>query len=85
MNSLGAPARMAGSPRGGEPTLNEVSLFLRFHALPMGLFINNYLIGEVVRWGQRGFSDLPGLDKPKPHPRRVTSRAETAALGPLQD
>ena len=25
---------------------------LRFHALPMGLFINNYLIGEVVGGGK---------------------------------
>lgn len=80
VNSLGAPARMAGSPRGGRPTLNV----LRFHALPMGLFINNYLIGEVVGGGKEASLIFLGLINPS-HIPGSPLEAETAALGPLQD
>ena len=47
----------------GEPTRNEVSV-LRVHAVPMGLFINNYLIGEVVGGGKEASPILLGLINP---------------------
>lgn len=48
MSSVGVPPDGRGViPGGVEPAFSEVSL-LRLHAAPIGLFINNYLIGEVV-------------------------------------